>query len=308
MKGETKMKKIWLAGLIILTVGLWSNFAWGEIKNLVGERVKILDLNMNQDPFYLQSEKDEWRRKKSEKRDFSSISPSVGKIATIIKTTGGRSVYFPDTITLKLEDSGREGTIDNAYIQLGFFSTLNEAKKCIGKTVWLNGRGYWRDFYKYKTKKSSLLMAKDAILRDGIEDTSHHEKFIIRDCRWAIRATIDFPTGDIEFLLERENGDTIYYGESLNWMYDNFKEFFSEREWFAEDPFKAFPKGWSKKFTDTIRKGKIMIGMTKEMVRLSWGPPKKINRTVTANTVSEQWIYGERYLYFRNGILTSWQD
>ncbi len=53
----------------------------------------------------------------------------------------------------------------------------------------------------------------------------------------------------------------------------------------------------------------IWLGMTSEMARDSRGRPEDINRTVTASGVHEQWIYGEhRYLYFDNGILTSWQD
>ena len=54
---------------------------------------------------------------------------------------------------------------------------------------------------------------------------------------------------------------------------------------------------------------KVQVGMTDEQVKLSWGNPGKINRTVTVNHVSEQWVYGSStYLYFDNGVLTSLQD
>jgi len=53
---------------------------------------------------------------------------------------------------------------------------------------------------------------------------------------------------------------------------------------------------------------KIWIGMTKEMMKLSWGVPDDINRTVTANSTSEQWIYGNQYVYVDDGIVTAWQD
>jgi hypothetical protein len=53
---------------------------------------------------------------------------------------------------------------------------------------------------------------------------------------------------------------------------------------------------------------KIALGMTKEMVIDSWGEPKDINRTVGSWGIHEQWVYGSAYLYFENGILTSWQD
>jgi len=52
------------------------------------------------------------------------------------------------------------------------------------------------------------------------------------------------------------------------------------------------------------------IGMTKEEVKNSfWGSPQKINRTTTAYSVSEQWVYGNgRYVYFEDGIVTAIQD
>ena len=52
------------------------------------------------------------------------------------------------------------------------------------------------------------------------------------------------------------------------------------------------------------------IGMTAEEVRNSqWGAPDDINSTTTANSVTEQWVYGNgRYLYFEDGILTAIQE
>lgn len=61
-----------------------------------------------------------------------------------------------------------------------------------------------------------------------------------------------------------------------------------------------------------ILNGQISIGMSREMAEASWGKPRDINRTVTSTMVREQWVYGtisnRRYLYFRNGILDSFQD
>lgn len=61
-----------------------------------------------------------------------------------------------------------------------------------------------------------------------------------------------------------------------------------------------------------IISGKIWLGMTKEMAIESWGRADDINRTVTSNMIREQWVYGgisnRQYLYFENGILTTWQD
>lgn len=62
--------------------------------------------------------------------------------------------------------------------------------------------------------------------------------------------------------------------------------------------------------TNEPEKTNPKIGMTREQVEESlWGKPNKINRTVTSSTVKEQWVYGSgQYLYFTDGIMTSFQD
>jgi len=68
-------------------------------------------------------------------------------------------------------------------------------------------------------------------------------------------------------------------------------------------------KKWPANIEKAVLDGKVQIGMTDEQVRMSLGKPVTVNRTVTANTVTEQWVYGSStYLYFRDGVLTSWQE
>jgi hypothetical protein len=68
-------------------------------------------------------------------------------------------------------------------------------------------------------------------------------------------------------------------------------------------------KKWPANIEKAVLEGKVQIGMTDEQVRMSLGKPVTVNRTVTANTVTEQWVYGSStYLYFRDGVLTSWQE
>lgn len=52
----------------------------------------------------------------------------------------------------------------------------------------------------------------------------------------------------------------------------------------------------------------VQIGWHKTLVQLALGPPRSINRTTTGNLVYEQHVYGDdRYLYFEDDILTSFQ-
>lgn len=53
----------------------------------------------------------------------------------------------------------------------------------------------------------------------------------------------------------------------------------------------------------------VVIGMSMDdAVASSWGKPRKINRTIHATTVREQWVYNGGYLYFTDGVLTSIQN
>lgn len=67
--------------------------------------------------------------------------------------------------------------------------------------------------------------------------------------------------------------------------------------------------GWSEATINSVLNGKISIGMTDAMVRASWGPPDRINRTINVSGVSEQWVYGNRtYVYMDNGRVSTIQD
>jgi hypothetical protein len=64
----------------------------------------------------------------------------------------------------------------------------------------------------------------------------------------------------------------------------------------------------SQEIAEKIIAKKIWLGMSSAMALESWGNPSDINRSVGSWGVHEQWIYGDTYLYFENGVLTSWQD
>ena len=57
----------------------------------------------------------------------------------------------------------------------------------------------------------------------------------------------------------------------------------------------------------------VRMGMGSMEVMCALGTPADINRTRSANGTSEQWVYrsadhGSRYIYFRNGSVTTIQD
>lgn len=73
---------------------------------------------------------------------------------------------------------------------------------------------------------------------------------------------------------------------------------------------------WPITIRTAISNGNICIGMTRIQVMISWDNPEKINRTMTANGVHEQWVYyplgllssRRTYIYFDNDVCTAIQD
>jgi hypothetical protein len=52
---------------------------------------------------------------------------------------------------------------------------------------------------------------------------------------------------------------------------------------------------------------RVCVGMAEELLLLSWGQPKKINRRSYDD--NDQWVYdNSQYVYVRNGIITAWSD
>ena len=65
------------------------------------------------------------------------------------------------------------------------------------------------------------------------------------------------------------------------------------------------------KNANAIASSEVRIGMTADQARMSWGRPISINASGSKSGRREQWVYDRgsnpsQYLYFENGILTSW--
>ena len=67
-------------------------------------------------------------------------------------------------------------------------------------------------------------------------------------------------------------------------------------------------KKYGKATAEEIMQGYVRIGWNKEKCTESWGKPKSVNTTTGSWGVHEQWVYGDSYLYFENGVLTAIQN
>ena len=65
---------------------------------------------------------------------------------------------------------------------------------------------------------------------------------------------------------------------------------------------------WSNEVCNTVAAKEIHRGMTAEQVKAAWGKPQRNNESVGKWGTHEQWVYGDTYVYFENGLITSWQS
>jgi endogenous inhibitor of DNA gyrase (YacG/DUF329 family) len=64
---------------------------------------------------------------------------------------------------------------------------------------------------------------------------------------------------------------------------------------------------WLNQVCNAIGNKEVQIGMTPEQTISSWGKPERVNETTGTWGTREQWVYHDRYLYFDNGVLKSFQ-
>lgn len=71
---------------------------------------------------------------------------------------------------------------------------------------------------------------------------------------------------------------------------------------------KYFIRKYGRTNGSKIFNGMIWKGMTKSMLKDSWGVPDKVNKDVYTYGVFEQYTYGKITYFFRDGILTDWEE
>ncbi|NQU54770.1 MAG: hypothetical protein HQ522_19795 [Bacteroidetes bacterium] len=142
-------------------------------------------------------------------------------------------------------------------------------------------------------------------------------EIVVRGKNWVTRAEpmLDMNTGKpvsfevgsiwkcVDFTVEEK-----YYtlslvlendkGEKIPLSFDNV-----DNTHFVFDARKAelYKKMFGQEKWDKILNGRVVVGFTEEMVLLSWGKPEKINKA----SYGDQWVYDGQYIYFENGILSS---
>lgn len=212
--------------------------------------------------------------------DMAPYADLAGRRATVqsIAQTSGYSV----PVVLRHED-GRTlyaRTFGGSLMSVAFASEFENAQKCIGRAVWhraVHGYKFVSNFDPSTGREHGAEVTNlEQFLVVGVELGPHEQK-------------------PLRFLMQRDNGETLIWLGSYSRINDSQERLldpFTEN-WHLSDPIALYPD-WPEDVWDLILNFEVSIGMTPEMVRLAWGEPKTITRSITQAGRSEHWRYGDR--------------
>lgn len=171
-------------------------------------------------------------------------------------------------------------------------------------------------------KKLSLIILSSLII-----NTTYSQSDFLKDyknkryaiSKWFLQDNATFNYGEVWYLdtMIIVSHDTLYNFHSnknqkieINSIHINYRNSIHCLGIITTNVLKGYETIFGKIITMAIFKNKVITGMSKNQVRLSWGDPTNINKTILDNLVSEQWIYEDegRYLYFKNGKLNAIQE
>lgn len=308
------MKKKVLVGLILCTcVGLFVGLSvaqvqkieltasWEEVfpfKDLaewVGEEFVFLPVMSSSQKygymnFFTNPKKEVYESRIS----YEDYAGKIAKVVSVIETSG-YNIKSLQMWNLTFEVEGKKVYVkneDESVDDIGYLPDIVTAQRLfVGKTVWYRSTqlvsydGATEEFSHTTLKKWSPVEIV------GVEPEASYE---IGNAIVLLRST----EGEHGFAAVVLSGTNVAEGlRKNNQFLDKF---------LLEDP--RVTHNWSRAVWNTIERESVSIGMSKEQVRMSWGEPEDVNSTTTALGRTEQWVYpGSKYLYFRDGKLTTIQ-
>lgn len=221
----------------------------------------------------------------------ASYDEYVGRIIEVIEVEYQNGLW---EVMFKTEDT-QEVLLAIAYSDsindIGLVSDIENARnKWAGKVLWINKTKistYNSDsgeIGSISTKKLSPVKVKNIVA--GWDNYS------------PVRLILETNDGKTGFLDVNVSGTNISKTLKDNFR---FKDYFYE-----VNPRTTYD--WKEKVWNAIERESVFVGMTKEQVKISWGEPENINKTIATYGTREQWVYSSNYLYFEENKLTSIQS
>ena len=215
----------------------------------------------------------------------------AGKILTLNKLINepGKNIgYFTDEQGIKYEV---DIYLAQEFTTLMNVSDLENSKKLFtGKALWVNDN---KVLYPYNKTNKILPVRFERVTVINILPSDYHGT-------------------PVQFIIKTAKGDTSECSLSVSDTNTSYSIYHATNDdifgkvFFTKDPkltYHLSPAAWA-----AVKAKKIYIGMPGDALRLVKGMPDKINRTTTAYAISEQWVYGNDYYYFKNDKLTTIQN
>jgi len=105
------------------------------------------------------------------------------------------------------------------------------------------------------------------------------------------------------WLIVSANGQKAILPISYSWTNRMVSSWTKNPPWqmalFMDDPRNSL--GWSTALWNQIESGTVQEGMTKDQIRLAWGPPNRVDQGATGSI----WSYGDKVLKFTGDNMTS---
>lgn len=162
------------------------------------------------------------------------------------------------------------------FIIVGFFE--KQKKESIGLQFISRGRNWRETVFNEDKPLNDITTGKEVILMPGSE--------------WkVVDLTLEEKYFTLSYIIQNDNGSKLTLDIPSA---SRTRCVFRKKD--VQDIIDNYPQLWKE-----IVIGKVVVGMTERMVKLSWGEPDKINRA----SYGDQWVYGDQYLYFDDGKLKS---
>lgn len=215
---------------------------------------------------------------------YQGMVGAILHLDTIINDVG----YFTDKTGRKYQD--RVYSDDKSFSDMALLSELKNAQKWfLNTTLWL---------------KNDEIQTFDPIT----------EKYgTISNLRLEPVTVIDIVTSynkdtPLRFILKTSKGETGLLDVATNGgngFVSPYSSYWFPNLFYTKNP--AAGMHFSSTMWNFIKKGGVKLGMSEKVFLLSQGKPDHINTSVGSYGRHEQWVYGNRYYYFENGVLSSMQ-
>lgn len=217
----------------------------------------------------------------SDNYDYEEVA---GKYYTVVDVIPDEHGYHDDQYYLKMvQDENKE----TYYYKYDSGSDVSFELILVDHFEWLKKNYIGERIYSKGTNPFGKKSANDYITGKTVDFSAGTE--------WTIKdVTIEEKYNSLAFIAVNEKGEQVIIEE--RWInYPQWALFGKDYDYLKNN----YPD-----YVDKVVRGKVVIGMPKNIVVMSWGEPDKINKSLYEGGATEQWVYRSTYLYFEDGKLS----